>query len=43
VSLISVGIHASPAASRSLPVTTATTPGTFSASEASIFVIVACA
>src|SRR5438132_6330452 len=42
VSLMSVGIHASPAASRSLPVTTAMTPGAFKASEASMLVIRAC-
>src|SRR3954463_6582339 len=38
-----VGIQCRPAASRSLPVTTATTPGTFSASELSMFRIFACA
>src|SRR5450631_1255170 len=43
VSLMSVGIHASPAASRSLPVITATTPGAFNASEVSMLLIVACA
>src|SRR6266576_3744670 len=43
VSAESVGIQASPAASRSLPVITASTPGTFSASLISIFLISACA
>src|SRR2546421_9830064 len=43
VSLISGGMRARPAASRSLPVTTATTPGTLSACEPSILVIMACA
>jgi hypothetical protein len=41
VSLINVGIQARPAASRSLPVMTATTPGAFKASDVSMLLIVA--
>src|SRR5262249_42659075 len=42
-SLIRVGIHARPYLSRSLPVITAATPGTLSALDESMFLILACA